>query len=191
MKSNIILWLIIIVLLLAGLNYYQYTNCNRTPIVQTDTVTHIVTVRDTVYEKVTQVIVKEKPMPVLVHDTIIIAADYRLREYADTVTHEYGRIFRREWVAGELLRKEIGFDFDIPTYYETTYITHTVTNTVQDPVLFATLSFRSGWGGHTAPQIGAVYVMKGHRFMGGIDLGLDRSLTIKAGINIQRTGRGW
>ena len=198
----IILLMAAAIMILIALNIRQYNRCNnKPPTVERDTVTVTITHRDTVYQEITKYYAVERPVPVMVYDTIQIMGEYGVKQYHDTISHEYGSIYRWEWVKGDLLKKDLRLDLTLPTITETVTTTQTITNTVRNPLLFVTggirtsptqmitredgSSFRSGEIS-TVPVIGLFGISEGHRWSAGVEYGLDRQLTMKVGFALKR-----
>jgi hypothetical protein len=106
----------------------------KPPVVKSDTVMVTFTLRDTVFQEVVKYYSVERPVPVMVYDTVKVLGEFGVKEYRDTVIHEYGNIFRTEWVKGELLKKDLVLDLKLPTITETITSTQTITNTIRSPV---------------------------------------------------------
>ena len=198
----IILLMAAAIMILIALNIRQYNRCNnKPPVVERDTVTVTITHRDTVYQQITKYYAVERPVPVMVYDTVQIMGEYGVKQYHDTISHEYGKIYRWEWVKGDLLKKDLRLDLSLPTITETITNTQTITNTVRNPLLFFTAgirtaptqmvtkedgsSFRSGEIS-TVPVIGLFGVTEGHRWAAGVEWGFDRQLTMKIAYTIKR-----
>lgn len=172
-----IIALVILLLLSAGVNVLQYQN-RRPPVIETVTVRDTISRNDTVIKVVTNHIVVEKPVPVLV-DTAS-----NIRTYRDTIYHQYGTIRREEIVLGELLKKEIDFDLHIPEITRTITINQVTTNTIRSRLLYGTVGLRSDYLGKAYPTLGATYILKDHKIMFGADYGLDRSISARVGFAI-------
>ena len=197
----IILLMAAAIIVLAAINIRLNNRCNQEPVVERDTVTVTITQRDTVYQQITKYYTVEKPVPVMVYDTVQIMGEYGVKQYHDTIFHEYGSIYRWEWVKGDLLKKDLRLDLSLPTITETINTTQTVTNTVRNPLIFITggirtsatqmitkedgSSFRSGEIS-AVPVIGLFGISEGHRWSAGVEYGWDRQLTMKVGIAIKR-----
>ena len=198
--SYIVLFLLVCLVASIVGNAIQYKLCrNKPPTVERDTVTVTIIKRDTVWFTQTQYYSVEKPVPVYVHDTIYQATD--VKEYRDTLLHEYGKIYRWEWVKGDLLKKDLRLDLTLPTITETVTTTQTITNTVRSPLLFVTGGIRTAptqvtdiGGGvssrsadiRAVPTIGLFGVSEGHRWSAGVEYGWDRQLTMKVGFALKR-----
>lgn len=184
----------LVIIILAAINIRQYNRCKpNNQNFERDTVTVIVKQSDTVYRQIMKYYSVERPVPVLVHDTVY--SEVSIKEYRDTVIHEFGKIFRTEWVKGELLKKDIFLEIKIPTITETITSTQTITNTVRSPLLFATGGFRTSYQKENSirspdirivPSIGLYGVSEGHKWSAGVDFGFDRQLTAKIGYRISR-----
>lgn len=172
-----IIALLILLFLSAGLNVIQY-KLRRPPVIETVTVRDTISRNDTVIKVVTNHVVIEKPVPVLV-DTAS-----NIRTYRDTIYHQYGTIRREEIVLGEMLKKEIDFDLHIPEITRSITINQVTTNTIRNRLLYGTLGLRLSYEGKAHPTLGATYVLKDHRIMFGADYGLDRSISARVGFSI-------
>lgn len=200
--NTIILLMAAAIIILIALNIRLQNRCNnRPPTVERDTVTVTITHRDTVYQQITKYYAVEKPVPVMVYDTIQIMGEYGVKQYHDTINHEYGKIYRWEWVKGDLLKKDLRLDLSLPTITETVTTTQTITNTVRSPLLFVTGGIRTAptqvtdiGGGvssrsadvRAVPTVGLFGVSEGHRWAAGVEWGLDRQLTMKIAYSIKR-----
>jgi hypothetical protein len=183
--KNIVLILLIGLLGSLVVNFIQYKTCNKEPVIERDTVTVTVIERDTVYKYVSNYYTVEKPVPVMVHDTLWRIAG--VNEYRDTLQHEFGKIYRAEWVKGELLKKDLLLDLKLPEITNTVTTTQTITNTVRNPLLFFTAGMRTGYPDKPAvPGIGLFGVSEGHRWSAGVEYGWDRQLTMKVGFALKR-----
>lgn len=181
--------LILLMISLAG-NFIQYKTCKRKPIESEITyVTKSDTIRDTVYvpERSSFTVVNPKPAYV---DT---AAN--IKTYRDTIYLQYGSISREETVFGDLLRKDLKLDLNIPEFTNTVTVTNTITRTVKSPLLFVTGGFRTSYQMENSvrspdilivPSIGLYGISEGHKWSAGVDFGFDRQLTIKIGFRISR-----
>ena len=114
------------------LNVFQYYN-RRPPVIETVTVIDTLVRNDTIIRVVTNRIVVEKPVPVMVDTTT------NIRTYKDTIYHQYGTIRREELVFGEMLKKEIDFDLNIPEVTRTITVKQVTTNTVRNRLLYGTV----------------------------------------------------
>jgi hypothetical protein len=176
-QISILILASLLVISLGG-NVYQAVRC-KLPVIETVTVRDTVSRIDTIIRVVTNRVVIEKPVPVLVDTTT------NIRVYRDTIYHQYGQIRREETVSGELMKKDIEFDLQIPEITKTLTVNNTITKTIRSPLLFVTAGVRStvldqGY----VPTIGMIGVSEGHRWMAGIDYGFDRQLTVKVGFTI-------
>jgi len=174
--AEITMFILVILLTISiGLNVFQYTGRkaeSELEIVQvSDTVIRI----DTIFKEVTHSVVVEKPIPVYVDTTS------NLRTYRDTIYLPYGTIRGEEVVFGELLKRDLHFDFKIPEIYRTLEVTNTVTKAVRNRMLFATIGLRTDC---KTPVFGLAYIPSGHRYIFGIDYGLDRHISAKVGFAI-------
>ena len=178
-QISIIIITALLVLSLAG-NVIQYFRC-KPPVIETVIVTDTISRVDTITRVITNRVVVEKPVPVYVDSAL------NTRTYRDTLFHQYGTIRREEVVLGELLKKDIEFDLQIPEITRTLTVNNTVTRTVRSPLLFVTGGVRSTVNEHGyVPTIGLIGVSEGHRWMAGVDYGFDRQLTAKVGYTIFR-----
>lgn len=185
LDKALIFILAVLLVISLGFNGYQFfRKPTDQPIeIVRDTVVFITHKRDTVYENIVKEVIVERPVPVYVD------AEKNIREYKDTVKHEYGSVFRRELVEGVLLQKDIKFDFNIPTVFDTTVIHQTITvnKIIKEPQLFATFGFRTGYETEKyIPTIGLLGVSKGHKWAAGVDFGWDKQMQIKIGYNFLR-----
>jgi hypothetical protein len=167
----------VLLLLSVGINVIQY-QIRRPPVIETVTVRDTISRVDTVVRVITNRVVVEKPVPVMA-DTM-----NNIRTYKDTIYHQYGTIRREEIVFGELMKKEIDFDFHIPEITRTITVNQVTTNTIRSRLLYATLGLRADYEGKAYPTLGATYVLRDHRIMFGADYGLDRSISARVGFNI-------
>jgi hypothetical protein len=167
----------ILLLISAGLNVVQYQN-RKPPVVETVTVRDTISRIDTVVRVVTNRVVVEKPVPVQVDTTT------NIRVYRDTIYHPYGQIRREETVFGELVKKEIDFDLNIPEITRTITVNQVTTNTIRSRLLYANVGIRSDYLGQAFPTMGATYILKDHKIMFGADYGLDKSISARIGFSI-------
>ncbi len=166
-----------LLLLSVLMNVFQYQN-RRPPVVETITVRDTISRVDTVVRVVTNRVVVEMPVPVMVDTT------NNIRTYKDTIYHQYGTIRREEIVFGELMKKEIDFDFQIPEITRTITVNQVTTNTIRSRLLYATVGLRADYEGKAYPTLGATYVLRDHKIMFGADYGLDRSISARVGFNL-------
>ena len=172
--------LVILLTLSVGLNVFQYTGrkVNSDPgpeIIQvSDTVVRV----DTIYKEVTQHVVVEKPVPVYV-DTL-----KNLRTYRDTIFLPYGTIKGEQIVLGELIKKDLQVDFKIPEVYRTLEINNTVTRSVRNRMLFTTVGVRTDFDHHASPGIGVAFIPNGHRYLFGLEVGLDGMVRGRVGVGM-------
>ena len=169
--------LLILLLISAGLNVVQYQN-RKPPVLETVTVRDTISRTDTVLRIVTNRVVVEKPVPVLV-DTAT-----NTRTYRDTIYHPYGTIRREEVVIGEMIKKDLVLDLQIPEITHTLTVNNTITRTVRSRLLYATAGIRTDYDGKAYPTLGATYVLKDHKIMFGADYGFDRSISARVGFSI-------
>jgi len=167
----------VLLLLSVGINVIQY-QIRRPLVIETVTVRDTISRVDTVVRVITNRVVVEKPVPVMA-DTM-----NNIRTYKDTIYHQYGTIRREEIVFGELMKKEIDFDFQIPEITRTITVNQVTTNTIRSRLLYATLGLRADYEGKAYPTLGATYVLRDHRIMFGADYGLDRSISARVGFSI-------
>ena len=172
--------LVILLTLSVGINVFQYTGRKvasySVPEINqvSDTVVRI----DTIFKEVTQKIVVEKPVPVYVDTTA------NIRTYRDTITLPYGTIKGEQVVFGELLKRELQFDSKIPEVYRTLEVNNTVTRSVRNRMLFATVGLRTDFHHNPSPVFGVAFIPNGHRYLFGIDYGLDGQICVSLGIGI-------
>ena len=167
--------LLLLIISLAG-NFFQYNL--RKPVVETVFETDTLVRVDTIFHTITQQITIEKPVPVYV-DT-----NTNIRTYRDTVYLPYGTIRGEQVVVGELLRKDLQVDFKIPEVYRTLEVNNTVTRSVRNRMLFATIGLRTDFHHHSSPSFGVEYIPNGHRYMVGVEVGVDGQISGKVGFAI-------
>jgi hypothetical protein len=178
-QISILILASLLVISLGG-NLIQHNRC-KDPIVETVTVRDTVSRVDTIIKVVTNRIVIEKPVPISVDTT------QNIRIYRDTIYHQYGQIRREEIVSGELVKKDIEFDLQIPEITRTLTVNNTVTRTVRSPLLFVTGGVRSTVTNQGyVPTIGLFGVSEGHKWSAGVEYGFDRQLTMKIGFSIYK-----
>ena len=172
--------LVILLTFSVGLNVFQYTGRK----VASDPVPEIIQVSDTVvridtiYKEVTQHVVVENPVPVYV-DTL-----KNLRTYRDTIFLSYGTIKGEQVVFGEMLKRELQFDLKIPEVYRTLEINNTVTRSVRNRMLFATIGLRTDFKHYASPVFGVAFIPNGHRYLFGLEVGLDKQISARVGVAI-------
>jgi hypothetical protein len=172
--------LVILLTISVGLNVFQYTGRKvRTEPVQEITQVSDTVIRvDTIYKEVTQRVVVERPVPVYV-DTA-----NNVRTYRDTIFHQYGTIRGEQIVFGELLRRDVQVDFNVPEVYGTLEVNNSVIRTVRPRMLFSTLGLWTDFNHSASPVVGVAFIPNGHRYIFGIDFGLDRQISAKVGFAI-------
>lgn len=175
----------ITILLLLGLlvasitgNFIQYAF--RKPVIDTVYITDTLIRYDTIVHTVTNRVLVEKPVPVYV-DTLT-----HVKTYRDTFYHQYGTIRREEQVLGELLRKDLEIDLQIPEITKTLTINTIHTNTIRRPLLFASTGLQSDFKGTSTPVVGAQYTTKDHRLNMSYSYLLSGQHQISIGYNIFR-----
>ena len=161
--------LVILLTLSVGLNVFQYTGrkVNSDPVTEIVQVSDTVVRIDTIYKEITHRIEVEKPVPVYVDTTV------NIRTYRDTIYLPYGTIKGVQIVLGEMLKRELQFDFKIPEVYRTLEINNTVTRSVRNRMLFTTVGVRTDFDHHATPVIGVEFIPNGHRYLFGLEVGLD------------------
>lgn len=188
MKSNVCLLLVLLLAISLVVNYIQFTQGTGAIEVSTDTITVTSYRTDTIYKQITKYFPVEKPVPIFVHDTLF--GEVNVKEYHDTIRHEFGTIYRWEWVKGDLLKKDLRLDLTLPTITETVTTTQRITNTVRNPLFFVTGGFRTSSTElaeiKAVPVVGLFGVTEGHRWAAGVEWGFDRQLTMKIAYTIKR-----
>lgn len=172
--------LVILLSISVGLNVFHYTGSKAEPEVEIVQVSDTVIRIDTIFKEVTQRVVVEKPVPVYV-DTAS-----NVRTYRDTIFHQYGTIRGEQIVFGELLKKDLQIDIQIPEVYKTLEVTNTVTRSVRNRMLFATIGLKTDFNHNSTAVFGMAYIPSGHRYIFGIDYGLDRQIAAKVGFAIMK-----
>ncbi len=170
--------LVILLTISVGINVFHYTAKRPDPVPEIIQVTDTVIRIDTIFKEVTQRVVIEKPIPVYV-DT---ASNVRI--YRDTIFHQYGTIRGEQIVFGELLKKDLLIDLKIPEVYKTLEVTNTVTRSVRNRMLFATIGLRTDFNHNSTPVFGVAYIPSNHRYIFAIDYGIDRQISTKVGFAI-------
>lgn len=150
--------LVILLTISVGLNVFQYTGRKPDPNPEIVTVVDTVVRVDTILRVETNQVFIERPIPVKV-DSVKNTKIYR-----DTIFHQYGTIQREEIVFGDLLRKDIKFDFQIPETIKTIEITKTNTEYVRRGLLLGTVGFQSNFVDLYSPTVGGQYIFRGHDF---------------------------
>lgn len=172
--------LVILLTLSVGLNVFQYTGRKVTSdpeleIVQvSDTVIRI----DTIIHTITQQVTVDRPVPVYIDTTT------NIRTYRDTITLPYGTIKGEQIVLGELIKKDLLFDLKIPEVYRTLEINNTVTRSVRQRMLFATVGVRTDFNHYASPVFGVAFIPNGHRYLFGVEVGVDGQVTARVGFGI-------
>lgn len=179
--GNGILSVILLVLFVsvAG-NIIQYNICWKKP-----EIVEVVT-RDTITELDTVFLPKFGEAEILDPVPVFIDTFKNLTVYRDTLIHQYGWIATTEKVRGDLLSKGIQYKFNIPEYYKTRTITNTVTRTVRNDLFFATGGLMADFSGGITPVIGGTYIWNSHRNIVGLNIGLNRQISVSAGFVLWR-----
>ena len=167
--------LLLLIISLAG-NFFQYNL--RKPVVETVFETDTLVRVDTIFHTITQQITIEKPVPVYI-DTIA-----NIRTYRDTIYLPYGTIRGEQVVVGELLRKDLKVDFKIPEVYRTLEVNNTITRSVRNRMSFATIGMRTDFHHHSSPLFGVAYIPQRHKYLFGLEVGLDGQISGKVGFVI-------
>jgi len=149
--------LVVLLTISVGVNVFMYTGSKPDPDPEIVTVSDTIVRVDTILRVVTNKVVVEKPVPVLV-DTVT-----NLKTYRDTIYHQFGTIRREEVVFGDLIRKGIEFDLQIPEVTKTLTISTVKTQYIRRRLLFATAGFQSDFNGFISPTVGGQYVLRDHR----------------------------
>ena len=172
--------LVILLTLSVGLNVFQYTGrkVNSDPVPEIVQVSDTVVRVDTIYKEITHRIEVEKPVPVYVDTTT------NIRTYRDTITLPYGAIKGEQIVFGEMLKRELQFDLKIPEVYRTLEINNTVTRSVRQRMLFATVGMRTDFDHYASPVFGVAFIPNGHRYLFGLEVGLDGQVSARVGVLI-------
>lgn len=175
--SNIVFSVVVIVLLLSllfnGIQYFTRRQITEETIVR-DTTTTL----DTIYEIIEYDSIVYRPVPVEVYDTINV--------YRDTTYHEFGYAVTRENVYGEILSKEIEFNFNVPEYYKTQTITNTITRTIRNDLVFINAGLSANMNGGVYPALGAVYIWNKQKNMIHLNYSLDKRIELSVGFSIWR-----
>ena len=157
--AEITMFILVILLTISiGLNVFQYTGKKPDPNPEIVTVIDTVVRFDTIVKVETNQILIERPVPVEV-DSV-----KNTKVYRDTIFHQYGTIQREEVVFGDLLKKDIRFDFKIPEVIKTVEVTRTNTEYVRRGLLLGTIGFQSNFIDLYSPTVGGQYVFRGHDF---------------------------
>ena len=168
--------LLLLVISLIG-NYFQPSM--RKPVVETLFVTDTLVQVDTIIHTVTQHVTIDRPVPVYIDTTS------NIRTYRDTIFHPFGTIKREELVLGEILKQDLHIDFKIPETLRTLTVTNSTTQTVRSPLLFMTGGFRYNTAAQTLmPTIGILWVTPGHQYTLGLEVDLDRTVSVRVGIRL-------
>ena len=172
--------LVILLTLSVGLNVFQYTGrkVNSDPVPEIIQVSDTVVRIDTIYKEVTRHVVVEKPVPVYVDTTA------NIRTYRDTITLPYGTIKDEQIVFGEMLKRELQIDFKIPEVNRTLEVNNTVTRSVRNSMLFATIGLRIDFKHYASPVFGVAFIPNGHRYLFGLEVGLDKKISARVGLAI-------
>ena len=172
--------LVILLTLSVGLNVFQYTGrkVNSDPVTEIVQVSDTVVRIDTIYKEITQRIEVEKPVPVFVDTTT------NVRTYRDTIFPPYGTIKGEQIVFGKMLKRELQFDFKIPEVYRTLEVNNTLTRSVRQQMLFATVGVRTDFNHYASPVFGVAFVPSGHRYMFGLEVGGDKHISATVGVAI-------
>lgn len=174
--------LVILLTLSVGLNLFQYTGrkVNSDPVTEIITVSDTVVQVDTIYREITHHIEVEKPVPVYVDTTA------NIRTYRDTIYHPYGTIKGEQIVFGEMLKRDLQLDLKIPEVYRTLEVNNTVTRSVRSRMLFATIGLRTDCYHYASPIFGVTYIPNGHRYMFGVEVGVDGHVLASVGVGIPK-----
>lgn len=177
--AEITLFILVIMLTLSvGLNVFQYAGHKQDiepEIIQvSDTVVRI----DTIYRELTHRIEVEKPVPVYVDTTA------NIRTYRDTIYLPYGTIKDEQIVMGQVIKRGLQVDFKIPEVFRTLEVNNTVTHSVRNRMLFATIGLKTNFNQYASPVLGVAYIPNGHRYMYGLEVGLDRQVLARVGFGI-------
>lgn len=172
--------LVILLTLSVGLNVFQYTGrkVNSDPVPEIVQVSDTVVRVDTIYKEFTQKILVERPVPVYVDTTA------NIRTYRDTITLPYGTIKGEQIVFGVLLKRELQVDFKIPEVYRTLEVSNTVSRSVRQRMLFATVGLRTDFNHYASPVFGVAFIPSGHRYLFGLEVGLDQHISASVGLAI-------
>ncbi len=170
--------LVILLTISVGINVFHYTAKRPDPVPEIVTVSDTIVRVDTVFHTVTQKVTIERPVPVYIDTTT------NIRTYRDTISLPYGTIKGEQLVLGELLRKDVQVEFKVPEVYRTLEVNNTVTRSVRQRMIFATLGMRTDFNHYASPALGVAYIPNGHRYIFGIDYGLDRQISAKVGFAI-------
>lgn len=162
--------LMLLIISLAG-NYIQHTL--RKPVIETVFETDTLIQVDTIFHTITQQVTVDRPVPVYMDTTA------NIRTYCDTIALPYGTIMGEQVVMGELLRKDFHVEFKVPEVYRTLEVNNMVTRSVRDRMLFGTIGIRTDFNHYATPVFGVVFIPNGHRYMFGLEVGLDHQITAR------------
>ena len=167
--------LMLLIISLAG-NYFQHTL--RKPVIETVFETDTLIQVDTIFHTITQQVTIDRPVPVYIDTTA------NIRTYRDTIYLPYGTIKDEQIVMGEVIKRGLLVDFKIPEVYRTMEVNNTVTHSVRNRILFATIGLRTIFNQNASPVLGVAYIPNGHRYMFGLEVGADRRVLARVGFGI-------
>jgi len=167
--------LLLLIISLAG-NYFQHTL--RKPVIETVFETDTLIQVDTIIHTITHQVTIDRPVPVYIDTTA------NIRTYRDTIYLPYGTIRGEQVVVGEILRKDLQVDFKIPAVYRTLEVNNTSTRIVRNRMLYGTIGLMTDFDHHVSPVFGVAYLPKGHRYMVGVEAGVNQRIYARLGINI-------
>jgi hypothetical protein len=122
----------------------------------------------------------EKPVPVYVDTTA------NIRTFRDTIFLPYGTIKEEQIVLGELIKKDLLIDLKIPEIYRTLEVHNTVTHSIRNRMLFATIGLRIDFNHYATPVFGVAFIPNGHRYLFGVVVGVDGMVGVNLGLKIAR-----
>ena len=157
-------------------NYFQHSM--RKPVIETVFVTDTLVQVDTIIHTVTQHVTIDRPVPVYFDTTS------NIRTYRDTIFLPYGTIKGEQIVLGELIKKDLQVDFKIPEVYRTLEVNNTVTRSVRNSMLFGTIGMRTDFDHYASPVFGVAFIPSGHRYLFGLEVGLDKHISATVGVAI-------
>lgn len=168
--------LMLLIISLIG-NYFQYSL--RKPVIETVFVTDTLVQVDTIIHTVTQHVTIDRPVPVYIDTST------NIRTYRDTIFHPFGTINREELVLGEILKQDLKIDYKIPETLRTLTVTNSTTQTIRSPLVFVTGGFRYNTAAQTLmPTIGILWVTQGHQYTLGLEVDLDKMVSVRVGIRL-------
>ena len=167
--------LMLLIISLIG-NYFQHSK--RKPVIETVFVTDTLVQVDTIIHTVTQHVTIDRPVPVYFDTTS------NIRTYRDTIFLPYGTIKGEQIVLGELIKKDLQVDFKIPEVYRTLEINNTVTRSVRQRMLFATVGMRTDFNHYATPVFGVAIIPNGHRYLFGLEVGLEKQVSARVGFGM-------